>query len=32
MNKTNFSLDDANKILEIIGQSTFTEIHENYEK
>lgn len=32
MNKTNFSLDDANKILEIIGLSTFTEIHENYEK
>ena len=32
MNKTNFSLDDANKILEIIWQSTFTEIHENYEK
>lgn len=32
MNKTNFSLDDANKILEIIGQSTFTKIHENYEK
>ena len=32
MNKANFSLDDANKILEIIGQSTSTEIHKNYEK
>ena len=32
MNKANFSLDDANKILEIIGQSTSTEIHENNEK
>lgn len=32
MNKANFSLDDANKILEIIGQSTFTEIHKINEK
>lgn len=32
MNKANFSLDDANKILAIIGQSTSTEIHKNSEK
>lgn len=32
MNKANFSLDDANKILEIIGQSTTTIIHKNNEK
>ena len=31
MNKSNFSLDDANKILAVIGQSTITEIHENNE-
>lgn len=27
MNKANFSLDDANKILNIIGKKTYTEIH-----
>ncbi len=32
MNKSNFSLDDANKILEIIGQSTLTTIHKKDEK
>ena len=32
MNKANFSLDDANKILEIIGLNTSTEIHKNNEK
>lgn len=32
MNKANFSLDDANKILEIIGLSTSTEIHKINEK
>ncbi len=32
MNKSNFSLDDANKILAIIGQSTITKIHKNNEK
>ena len=28
MSKQNFSLDDANKILEIINKKAFTEIHE----
>ncbi len=28
MSKQNFSLDDANKILEIINKKTVTEIHE----
>ena len=32
MNKANFSLDDANKILEIIGLNTSTEIHKINEK
>lgn len=31
MNKSNFSLDDANKILSIIGYETMTEIHKKYE-
>lgn len=31
MNKANFSLDDANKILDIIGYETTTEIHKKSE-
>ena len=31
LNKANFSLDDANKILEIIGYETVTEIHKKNE-
>lgn len=31
MNKQNFSLDDANKILDIIGEKTVTKIHEKNE-
>lgn len=32
MNKSNYSLDDANKILSIIGYKTITEIHKINEK
>lgn len=32
MNKANFSLDDANKILNTIGYETKTKIHKNNEK
>lgn len=31
MNKSNFSLDDANKILSIIGYETITKIHKKDE-
>lgn len=31
MNKQNFSLDDANKILDIIGEKTVTKIHKENE-
>ncbi len=31
MNKSNFSLDDANKILSIIGYETITKIHKKNE-
>lgn len=31
MNKSNFSIDDANKILSIIGYETMTEIHKKNE-
>ncbi len=32
LNKANFSINDANKILEIIGYETITEIHKINEK
>lgn len=32
MNKSNYSLDDANKILSIIGYKTIAEIHKINEK
>lgn len=32
MNKSNFSIDDANRILSIIGYETTTKIHKNNEK
>lgn len=32
MNKANFSIDDANKILSLIGSNVIAEIHKNSEK
>lgn len=32
MNKSNFSIDDANKILTLIGSNVIAEVHKNNEK